>query len=313
VVVAAGGAGALAVGATLAHRRRHPLPTDPTGGQPLVLPPGEEALVATPDGGEVAVLVAGSGARTIVLAHGWTNDRRIWGPVARRLVERGCRVVVYDQRGHAGSRAGSDGLTISALADDLAAVLDHVDARGATVVGHSMGGMATQALLVERPEVVRARVGAAVLVSTACEDVGGPDALRRVTSRMLAARPSTGRWRPGPRPEDAPRRRRSSRPPEPPRRRPGPAGGDPCPDPHGPRAAMAAMDLSEALSQVELPVAVVVGSRDRLTPPAQSRRLAAVIPGASLQVVPGAGHMLSLEAPDELTDLIERSSLVPSA
>jgi pimeloyl-ACP methyl ester carboxylesterase len=78
-------------------------------------------------------------------------------------------------------------------------------------------------------------------------------------------------------------------------------------------AAMAAMDLSEALSQVELPVAVVVGSRDRLTPPAQSRRLAAVIPGASLQVVPGAGHMLSLEAPDELADLIERSSLVPSA
>ena len=73
-------------------------------------------------------------------------------------------------------------------------------------------------------------------------------------------------------------------------------------------AAMAAIDFSAALASVDLPVAIVVGSQDRLTPPWQSRRLAGVIRGSTLEVIPGAGHMLSLEAPDELTDLLERTA-----
>jgi pimeloyl-ACP methyl ester carboxylesterase len=193
-------------------------------------------------------------------------------------------------------------------------VLEHVDARGATVVGHSMGGMAVQALLVERPEVVEARVAAVVLASTACDDVGGPDALRPVTSRMLAS-PAFDRALATPR-----LGRRMLR---------GVVGRHAHPSHLGAvrdllvatpvltrtdlAAAMAALDLSEVLARVELPVTVVVGSKDRLTPPRQSRRLADVVPGASLQVIPGAGHMLSLEAPDELADLIERASLVPPA
>lgn len=296
-----------------ARRRRH-LPLDPTGGQPLALPAGEETLVPTSDGGQVLVHVAGSGVRTVVLSHGWTNDRRVWGPVARRLVDRGHRVVVYDQRGHAGSRAGSEGLTISALADDLAAVLAHVDARAATVVGHSMGGIAVQALLVERPQVVEARVGAVVLVSSACEDVGGPEAFQHVTSTMLAS-PTFDRALATP--GIGPRMVR------------GVVGrhahtshlvavrdllaATPVVTRTELAAAMAAVDFSEALPGVELPVAVVVGSRDRLTRPAQSRRLADVIPGATLQVVPGAGHMLPFEAPDELAELIERvAAAVPA-
>ncbi len=71
---------------------------------------------------------------------------------------------------------------------------------------------------------------------------------------------------------------------------------------------MRAMDFSEALASADLPVHVVVGSRDRLTPPAQSRRLADVIPGATLHVIDGAGHMLSLEAPDELVRQLERAA-----
>ncbi len=252
--------------------------------------------------------VAGSGPRTFVLSHGWTNDRRVWGPVARRLVERGHRVAVYDQRGHAGSRAGTDGLAMSALADDLAVVLEHVGGTGVTVVGHSMGGMAAQALLVERPEVAEERVGAVVLVSTACAGAGSPGAFQEVTALVLSS-PALDRALASPR--VGPRMVRG-------------VVGRHAPPSHlgavrdllvatppltrtGLAAAMAAMDFSAALASVRLPVAVVVGSRDRLTPPAQSRRLVGIIPGASLHVIPDAGHMLPFEAPDELADLIERT------
>lgn len=305
----AAGAGAAALGVAAASRRRSPLPLDQTEGEPLVLPPGEDVLLLTRDGGEIAVRIAGEGTRTFVLAHGWTNDRRIWAPVARRLVARGHRVAVYDQRGHAASSAGSDGLTMSALADDLATVLKHLDTTDVTVVGHSMGGMTSQALLVERPEIVNAHVGAAVLVSTACQGVGGRGSFDGVAARVLGSplfdRALSNPW-------VGTRMVRGS------------VGRHAhashlaavletlAATPPGTRTgfltAMRAMDFSEALTSVDLPVAVVVGSRDRLTPPAQSRRLAGIIKGATLQVIPDVGHMLSLEAPEELTDLIERTA-----
>ena len=305
----AGGVGAVALGTGVARRAARALPTDPTGGEPLLLPPGEEARISTRDGGEIVLHDAGSGPQTFVLSHGWTNDRRVWGPVARRLVARGHRVVVYDQRGHAGSTAGTDGLTMSALADDLAAVLDHVGATDVTVAGHSMGGMTAQALLVERPEVVKAHVGAVVLVSTACADVGGPDVFKEVTERVLTSR-TFDRALANPRlglrviRGVVGRHAHASH-----------LGAvrdllvaTPAPTRTLFAAAMATMDFSEALASIDLPVAIVVGSHDRLTPARQSRRLGGIIRGSTLDVIAGAGHMLSLEAPDELTDLLERTA-----
>ncbi len=304
-----GGLGVLAVAGAVVAGRRRPAVLDQTGGQPLLLPVGEDLVLPTHDDGHLAVRTMGEGERTFVLAHGWTNEARIWGPVATRLVEKGHRVAVYDQRGHAGSSAGSDGLTMSALAEDLATVISHLDTTDVVVVGHSMGGMTGQALLVERPDVVKQHVGAMVLVSTACEQVGGRAALDAAAARVLASPTfdrALGSRRLGHRMVrgtvgravvashlEAVRETLAA-------------------TSHATRtgflAAMRAMDFSEALASVDLPVHIVVGSRDRLTPPAQSRRLAAIIPSATLRVIDGAGHMLSLEAPDELTAELERAA-----
>src|SRR5205085_4892042 len=151
---------------------------------------GTDVRVPTPDGGEISATVAGAehgDGRTFVLVHGWTNDRRIWAPVGRLLVERGHRVVLYDQRGHGSSRAGRDGLTIEALGDDMAAVLEYLDARDAVVAGHSMGGMAAQAFAIAHPEVLADRVAAVALVSTACSDLGVPGPGGRLAPRVLGS------------------------------------------------------------------------------------------------------------------------------
>ncbi|HYF46383.1 MAG TPA: alpha/beta fold hydrolase, partial [Acidimicrobiales bacterium] len=68
--------------------------------------------------------------------------------------------------------------------------------------------------------------------------------------------------------------------------------------------AFGTLDLTAGLADVAVPTTVVCGTRDRLTPLKMSRVIAEAVPGAELVVWPDAGHMLPLERPDDLTDLI---------
>ncbi|HYO17069.1 MAG TPA: alpha/beta fold hydrolase, partial [Dermatophilaceae bacterium] len=61
-------------------------------------------------------------------------------------------------------------------------------------------------------------------------------------------------------------------------------------------------DLLARLPAIDVPTVIVCGLADRTTPPRDSRRLAAAIPGARTVWVPGAGHMLPWEAPASIRD-----------
>jgi pimeloyl-ACP methyl ester carboxylesterase len=69
-------------------------------------------------------------------------------------------------------------------------------------------------------------------------------------------------------------------------------------------AAAEAMDLQEAARGLRVPTLIVCGSRDKLTPLALSERLADLIPGSRLQIVEGVGHMLPVEAPERVNEMI---------
>ncbi|MCA1843616.1 MAG: SDR family NAD(P)-dependent oxidoreductase, partial [Actinobacteria bacterium] len=154
--------------------------------------------VERPDGAVLDGVVVGSGP-TVLLSHCWTGSRATWEPVAARLVAAGRRVVLYDQRGHGASTLGPGTPTVDQLGEDLAAVLEAVDARDAVVAGHSMGGMAVQALAVTRPDVLAERVRALVLAGTAGFGVAaGPLAApaRFVTGNRAVERLMAGRLGP---------------------------------------------------------------------------------------------------------------------
>jgi pimeloyl-ACP methyl ester carboxylesterase len=303
------GGAATAAAATVALRRWERA-DQPDDRRFAALPGACEDSVDSTDGARIAFAVAGpkDGAsnRTIVLAHGWTNDRRVWEPVACRLVASGHRVVLYDQRGHGASTVGSGGLALEALADDLRAVLERLDTTGAVVAGHSMGGMAAQVFVTLHPEVARHRVGALVLVATACERVGTgrpfPDEwARRVIAHRRVEQAMTARGL-------SPFLVRRT------------FGRNVCrahldsvcemfvATPGDVRAqaltAMTALDLSAVLGDVDIPVTVVAGSRDRLLPPPNARRIAQLVPGARLVTYEGTGHMVPLEEPDRLARLL---------
>ena len=313
LAVAAGAVGvAGAAAGVIVAGKRWAAADDPDAATRLTVPEGTDIRVPAADGGEIAgTLAGGSAARqphpnTFILIHGWTNDRRIWAPVARSLVEQGHRVVLYDQRGHGSSRAGTDGLTIEALGADLASALEHVDARGAVVAGHSMGGMAAQAFAIGHPDVLAERVAAIALVSTACGDLAvrgvaralAPGVLGSARVSRLVSHPRLGpffvRGTMGPNATLTNLRAMQDTF----------AATEPAV-----RAAfygaMASMDLREGLAGVDVPVLVVSGTRDQLVAHANSRRLADIVEGARFEAVAGAGHMLPLEQPELLAELLE--------
>ena len=81
----------------------------------------------------------GSG-NPIVLIHGWPLDSDMWEYQSVFLASQGLRVVAYDRRGFGRSSQPWSGYDYDTLADDLKAVLDHLDLAAVTLAGFSMGG-----------------------------------------------------------------------------------------------------------------------------------------------------------------------------
>jgi pimeloyl-ACP methyl ester carboxylesterase len=296
-------------------------------------PPAPRATghVVSADGTRIAYEEHGPrDAPLVVLSHGWTCSTRFWAPVLHRLGG-DLRVVAYDQRGHGRSEVPGQRSRYSteALADDLEAVLERVVPAGqrAVLVGHSMGGMTLMAAA-GRPAVDE-RAAAVLLASTGSS--------RLVEGSMVC--PAFVR---GPRARAAFHRAllHSSAPLGP--RGPvlraalkygvlAPGAGRPEADAttrivlachRKPRAAwghvLSSLDLDARLGQLTAPTAVLVGTADRLTPPAHAGRLAEALPNClGVVELPGHGHMTPLEAPEAVAgtvrDLVRDHLAAPTA
>lgn len=275
---------------------------------------------------------------TVVLAHCWTSDLTSWGH--QTLDVRGAlgdqvRVLRYDHRGHGRSdRVPEPEATVEHLAADLEELIEvHAPTGDLVLAGHSIGGMTILGLAERAPELFGAdgRVKGVGLVSTsggALDSVtlGLPsaagEALRAQLPRVLATRArmlSRRQRRRHPLTETLIARRVLL----------GPGArrvdvrlavngmiNTPAESMCGFYRDLMKHDRLEALSALAgVPVHVLVGSRDLLTPPEHARRLAEAVPGARLTVAPGAGHYLPLErdflVSEALVDLA-RGALSPA-
>ena len=69
---------------------------------------------------------------------------------------------------------------------------------------------------------------------------------------------------------------------------------------------VAGLETRARLATVRRPTLVLVGDRDESTPPEAGRLLARSIPGAAIEVIQGASHMLPIEVPDAFGAALER-------
>ncbi|CRZ16680.1 alpha/beta fold hydrolase [Mycolicibacterium neworleansense] len=92
----------------------------------------------TADSADIHYTDAGSGP-VVVFTHSWGLNSGQWIHLVERLVDNGFRCVSYDRRGHGASGTYDGEWTVDLLADDLAALLEHLDLREVAMVGHSLG------------------------------------------------------------------------------------------------------------------------------------------------------------------------------
>src|SRR6185503_9567011 len=95
--------------------------------------------ITTTDGTEIFYKDWGSG-QPIVFSHGWPLSSDDWDTQMLFFLPHGYRVIAHDRRGHGRSTQVADGRAMNHYADDLAAVVQHLDLKDAIHVGHSTGG-----------------------------------------------------------------------------------------------------------------------------------------------------------------------------
>ena len=267
-------------------------------------PDGRGFEVERPDGATIRGRVSGEG-RDVVLVHGYGLGARSWNLVARRLVGLGHRVVAFDLRAHGASTAPDGAVTVRDLAGDLAAVLEQLDVQDAVLAGHSTGGVASIATLVEHP-ATQERLAGLVLVSTLAgrllddepqEAAGddtpvGPGVVGRVAQngslRLLLSGFVSGL-------------------------------GVSTAVSHELLSEFAATDHTalvsllrdlaadgyhDRLDEIHLPTLVLYGDDDDTTPGQHARALVEGIPGARGVEVEGAGHLLVWQRPESIVDAV---------
>jgi pimeloyl-ACP methyl ester carboxylesterase len=259
------------------------------------------------NGIEMAYHDEGDG-QALLLVHAFPLSSAMWVRQIAALAPR-CRVLAPDLRGFGETARGGAATGLDQMADDLAALLDHLAIERATVAGLSMGGYITFALWRRH----RARIAGLILADTRA----GADSAEAKQAREENARLVEGA---GPSPladQMLPKLLAPS------------ATTPVCDevrgiivnnDRAGVAAALRAMaarpDSTPLLSAIDVPTLVVVGSEDALTPPKEAHLLHDGIAGSRLVEIPGAGHLSNMENPEVFNNalaefLMSRRTLLP--
>lgn len=117
--------------------------------------------ITTSDGVEIYFKDWGSG-QPLVFSHGWPLSSDDWDAQLLFFLGHGYRVIAHDRRGHGRSAQVADGHDMDHYADDLAAVVEHLDLHDAVHIGHSTGGGEVVHYLARHGE---SRAAKAVLIS----------------------------------------------------------------------------------------------------------------------------------------------------
>jgi pimeloyl-ACP methyl ester carboxylesterase len=211
----------------------------------------------------------------------------------------GHRLIAVDLRGFGASERGEGSLSVEAYADDVAALLDTLGHRRVVVVGLSMGGYVALAFA----ERHRERLAGLVLMDTkaSADDEAGrqgrDDAIATITADGTSKPVATMMEKlfAGDTPAEVRERVQAMM------QRATPAAMI---------GALEAMrdrpDRRTLLPQLDgIPVLVVVGKEDRLTPPDVNREMAEEVPGADFVLVEGAGHLPPMERPQTVNEALQ--------
>lgn len=243
---------------------------------------------------------SGSGPETIVFAHAGLFDRRMWEAQVEEFRD-SYRCITYDHRGQGQSGVPPEvAIDHDVLAEDAAALIQHLSAAPCHFVGLSQGANVGVRLALRRPELLTSLVvlGLTVdqderfvrrftLLATLLRFVGPRLVLPRVMPVMFGKHFMDDAVRKEQRDLWRSRLQANQRAIHKTAR--GIAGRTP---------------LADELSHVDVPTLVISGEEDEVSSPAKARAIHEQLPHSELVLVPRSGHMTALEQPRGVNDAI---------
>lgn len=247
---------------------------------------------------QMAYTEAGSG-RPVVLIHGYPFNRSLWNEQVAAL-SGSYRVIAPDLRGFGESDSSDGSSTMNRMAQDLAALLDHLGVPRATFGALSMGGYVSLAFYKQFASRVRALILADTRAQADTEEAkqnraqqaekalaegmaGIADAMlpKLLTPETVSKRPEVVK-----RVRDMMLKTK----------------------PEGAAAALRGMaerdDQTSLLSKITVPTLIVVGAEDAITPVADSEKMNQAIGGSRLVVLENAGHVSNLERTEKFNEAL---------
>ena len=250
------------------------------------------------NGVDVAYERVGEGP-PLVLVHGAASDSRMWQPQLAALADE-LTVVAWDEPGAGRSSDVPADFSLADYADCLAALIDALDLGPAHVAGLSWGGTVALELYRRRPELV-----ATLLFADSYAGWKGSLPAGEVRARVEGVRQMLAAGGESFDPT-----------------LPGLFAGDPPAEfvslleamaadvrPHSMKTALSVMaetDLSDLLPHVAVATLLIWGELDGRSPLSVARQFEQAIPDTELVVIPGAGHVSNLEAPEPFNDAVRR-------
>jgi len=233
----------------------------------------------------------------VVLVHGFTGNSRNWA-LTVPVLTREFRTISVDLRGHGHSAkpVRAEDYTLEAMADDVYALLQHLGVQECYLAGHSMGGMVSQHIVLDHPELVRGLV----LVDTAAEipeglvnkerlaererlvELAREQGMEAVFEEQLRVNPLRERIQANPEFLRTWREQFLLTSKE--------------AYIYGANGMASRKSLLGELHRVSVPTLVICGENDEPFLEA-SRKMHAEIPGSRLEIIAGAGHSPQIETP----------------
>jgi pimeloyl-ACP methyl ester carboxylesterase len=255
-------------------------------------------MIAQINGLNLAYTDQGQGL-PVVFLHAFPQSRAMWTSQVQ-VLSKTCRVVTLDFRGFGESDAPLWHYTLEQFADDVQGLLDHLSIQQAVLAGLSMGGYTLFAFYRKYADRVKGlvladtraqadteegRAGRFAMAQTAYTKGAGAIADIMLPKLLSPAALQT-------KPELAGQVRATIEQTQ----------------ISGIAGALMAMaerpDSVPLLAQIACPTLVITGELDGPTPPADGRLMAERIPGASLELIPQAGHLSNLEQPEAFNRLL---------
>jgi 3-oxoadipate enol-lactonase len=239
-------------------------------------------------------------APVVIFLHGFPFNKSMWQKQVKALSER-YRVIAYDIRGHGSSGVGDEAFSVRLFAEDLIALMDRLLIGKAVLCGLSMGGYIALRAVIDHPE----RFDGLVLCDTQCI-ADTPEAKEKRLKAIESIRENgaetyaEGSLKNFFAPESFT------------------AGKEEVAAVRGMiagtreqtlvqtlRALYGREETCGALKQIKMPVLIMVGKEDKITPPSAAEAMHARMKLSALHVIEGAGHLSNMENPEAFNERLK--------